>query len=136
MKRDALAVLGRLRAAAVTEASRDLAAARGRAKLSSDGIEAQALHIRQEQSHALGDDVAAFAAWLPHARRDSARLQAALAIEDGQMRRLQQVLIARTTDAEAVVKAIERRNTEAALLLARKEQSVMDEAAGWTHRRD
>jgi flagellar biosynthesis chaperone FliJ len=44
--------------------------------------------------------------------------------------RLQQILLSRRTDAEAVAKAVERQREEDRRIKAGKEQAMMDEAAG------
>ena len=136
MKRDPLAVLERLRNAAVTEASRNLAAARARELQEAQRLDAYRQHMKQEQSEAVGEHVGAYTDWLPHARLQRDRLHASLQTEESRVRRLQQILVARKTDAEAVVKALQRQRTAADLIEARKEQGVMDEAAGRTGRRD
>jgi flagellar biosynthesis chaperone FliJ len=130
MARDPLTVLWRLRDAAVSEASRDLAAARACEAHEAQRLDAHRLHVRQEQSDAAGEHVAAFAAWLPYARQTTERLRASLEIEEARVRRLQQILVGRRTDAEAVVKALQRQGAETALVQARKDQATMDEAAG------
>jgi hypothetical protein len=130
MARDPLAVLWRLRDAAVTEASRDLAAARARELREVQRLDEHALVVRREQSEAAGEDVAAFAAWLPYARQHADRLQATLQTEAARVRRLQQILVGHRTDAEAVAKAMQRQRAEADVIVARKEQDMMDEAAG------
>ena len=134
MARDPLAVLWRLRDAAVTEASRDLAVARACEMREAQRLDAHRLHMRQEQSEAAGEHVAAFAAWLPHARQNTERLSASLQAEEARVRRLQQILVGRRTDAEAVAKALQRQRAEAGLVQTRKEQAIMDEAAGRSRR--
>jgi hypothetical protein len=130
MARDPLAILWRLRDAAVTEASRDLAAARARELLDVQRLDEHTLLVRREQSEATGEHVAAFATWLPYARQHADRLQATLLTEAARVRRLQQILVGRRTDAEAVAKAMKRQRVEAGVIAARKEQDMMDEAAG------
>jgi flagellar export protein FliJ len=132
--RDPLTVLWRLRDAAVSEASRDLAAARVCEAREAQRLDAHRLHMRQEQSEAAGEHVPAFAAWLPYARQSTERLRASLETEEARVRRLQQILVGRKTDAEAVAKALQRQRAETALVQARKEQATMDEAAGRTGR--
>jgi flagellar biosynthesis chaperone FliJ len=136
MKRDPLAVLMRLRDAAVTEASRNLAAARARAMQEAQRLDEHRQDMQHEQSEADGEHVATFAAWLPRARLQRDRLQANLQIEESRVRHLQQVLVRRKTDAEAVVKAMQRQRAEADLIEARKEQGIMDEAAGRARQRE
>jgi flagellar export protein FliJ len=136
MKRDPLAVLWRLREAAVTEASRDLAAARAREMQQAEQLDSYRRHIAQEQSEAVGEHVSGFADWLPHARLQRERLQADQQTAESHVRRLQQILVVRRIDSEAVGKAMQRQRSAAALIEATKEQAVMDEAAGRTGRRD
>ena len=88
MKRDPLAVLWRVREAAVTEASRDLAAARAREMQQAERLDAYRQHIAQEQSEAVGEHVSGFADWLPHARLQRERLQAELQTAESHVRRL------------------------------------------------
>jgi flagellar export protein FliJ len=130
MPRDPLAVLRRLREAAVTEARRNLAAALASEVRQARHLDEHKLHIRHEQSNAEGEHVAAFAEWLPYARQRADHLQAALASEQARVLHLQQILVGRRTEAEAVAKAMQRQGEAAALIQARKEQGMMDEAAG------
>jgi flagellar export protein FliJ len=130
MARDPLAVLRRLREAAATEARRNLAAALASEMRQARQLDEHRLHIRHEQSVAGGEHVAAFAEWLPYAQQRADHLQAALANEQARVRHLQQILVGRRTEAEAVAKAMQRQREAAALIQARKEQGVMDEAAG------
>jgi hypothetical protein len=130
MARDPLAILWRLRDAAVTEASRELATARAREVQEAQRLDRHRLSIRQEQFGASAEHVAAFAAWLPYARQQTDRFQATLRIEEARTQRLQQVLVGRRTDAEAVTKALQRQRDEISVKSARKEQEAMDEAAG------
>jgi flagellar biosynthesis chaperone FliJ len=130
MARDPLAILWRLRDAAVTEASRDLAAARTRELQQVQRLDEHMLSMRREKSEAIDEHVAAFATWLPYARQHTDRLEATLQTEAARVRRLQQILVGRRTDAEAVAKAMQRQRSEAGLITARKEQDLMDEAAG------
>ena len=130
MARDPLAVLSRVREAAVTEASRELAAALAAAAGARCRLEAHRQHVRQEQTDAVGEGVAAFAAWLPTARRRTEQMVSDLHLRDGVVLRLQHVLVLRKTDAEAVAKAMQRKRQEADLVRARKEQAVMDEVGG------
>lgn len=134
MKRDPLAVLWRVRDASVTEASRDLAAARIGERQASQTLEEHRRRIGQEQAEALGEHVAAFAAWLPSARQRTAQLEANLEAEELRVRHAQHILVGRRTDAEAVAKAMQRRSVEETLVKTRKEQGIMDEAAGRTGR--
>jgi len=130
MARDPLAVLWRLREAAVAEAGRELAQARDgvrRAMLRLDVLREQ---LRCEQADTGPEDVATFAVWLPQARLQLQRGQASLLEAETHVPRLQQVLVGRRTESEAVAKAMQRRHATAALVLARREQAVMDEAAG------
>ncbi|MDR3535117.1 MAG: flagellar export protein FliJ [Acetobacteraceae bacterium] len=130
MSRDPLAVLRRLRDAAVTEACRDLATARAHEMQEAQRLDEHRSQIRRELSEAGAEHVAAFSAWLPYARQRTDHLQTSLQSEQARVLRLQQILVGRRTEAEAVAKAMERQQAEAALTQARREQSVMDEAAG------
>ncbi|MBC7799416.1 MAG: flagellar FliJ family protein [Gemmatimonadaceae bacterium] len=130
MARDPLKVLWRVRDKAVMAASRDLAAAR----------EAEAHHVgllgehcatmRREQEAAIGPLVAAFIEWLPHARRQADGLHRAVQTEQARVAGLQRALVVRRTEAEAVSKAISRKEAAAGQVTTRKEQAAMDEAAG------
>ena len=130
MARDPLAVLWRLRDAAVTEASRDLAAARAREAHAAQRLDEHVRLMARERSEAGAAHAAAFAAWLPHARQHAAGLRAGLLGETARVAQFQQILAARRTEAEAVAKALQRREAEAGLARARREQAAMDEAAG------
>jgi flagellar export protein FliJ len=130
MPRDPLAVLRRLRDAAVTEARRNLAAALASERREAQRLDQHRLHMRHEQSQAAAEHVADFADWLPYARQRADHLQAALASEQARVLHLQQILVGRRTEAEAVAKAMQRQREAARLIQARKEQGVMDEAAG------
>ena len=130
MPRDPLAVLRRLRDAAVTEARRNLAAALASEMQQARQLDEHRRQIRHEQCEAAGEHVAAFGEWLPHARQRADQLQAALASEQVRVGQLQQILVGRRTEAEAVAKAMQRQQEAAGLVQARKEQAVMDEAAG------
>ena len=129
MARDPLAVLWRLRDAAVAEASRELAAARTHERLLAQLLDEHRLQMQGEQSEASGELVATFAAWRPGAQQRIDHLQAALLNEEADVQRQQQFLVGRRTDAEAVDKAIQRRQAEAGLIRARQEQAIMDQAA-------
>lgn len=129
MERDRLAVLWRLRDAAVTEASRDLAAARAREEQARGQLADHQRLMQHEQSTTAGEDVATFVIWRSFAGQVRDRLQAELQAEEARVRRLQQVLLTRRTDAEAVAKAVERQRAEAGRIAAGKEQARMDEAA-------
>ena len=130
MARDPLAVLWRLRDAAVTEASRELAAARAREAHEAQRLDEHGRCMAREQSEAGVAHAAAFAAWLPRARQQADRLRAGLLGEATRVARLQQVLAARRIEAEAVAKALQRQEAEAGLARARRDQAVMDEVAG------
>lgn len=134
MARDPLAVLWRLRDAAVTEASAALAAARASARQLHERLEAQNAQTRQEQSLTGCMDGAAFSAWLPQARKHAASIQKQLSSEEARVLRLLQALTERRTEAEAVAKALERQRAARGALAARHEQQAMDEAAGNSHR--
>ena len=114
----------------MTEARRNLAAALASERQQARQLDEHRLHIRHEQSEAAGEHVAAFGEWLPYARQRADHMQAALANEQARVLQLQQILVGRRTEAEAVAKAMQRQREAAALIQARKEQNVMDEAAG------
>jgi flagellar export protein FliJ len=130
MPRDPLAVLRRVREAAVTEARRNLAVALASEMRQARQLDEHWKAMRKEQSEAAGEHVAAFGEWLPYARQRADQLQAALANEQARVGQLQQILVGRRTEAEAVAKAMQRQREAAELIQARKEQAVMDEAAG------
>jgi flagellar export protein FliJ len=130
MARDHLAVLGRLREAAVTEARRNLAAALAGEVQETRRLEQHRHHIRHELSEAGGEHVTAFAEWLPYALQRTDQLQTALASEQARVLHLREILTGRRTDAESVAKAMQRQQREAKLIQARKEQATLDEAAG------
>ena len=130
MARDALAVLSRARAAGVAEASRDLAAALALADAGRIGLETHRQHMVREQAGATSYDVHHFAAWLPEARRKSEQILVACRRQHEVVVRLQHALMVRKTEAEAVTKAIQRAKQVANLVIARKEQAVLDEVGG------
>ncbi|HET6307823.1 MAG TPA: hypothetical protein VFG12_11590 [Rhodopila sp.] len=129
MKRDPLAVLHRLREAAVTEAKRNLAAALASERQQARQLDDHKQLIRNEQSLAAGEHLAAFATWVPCAWQHTERLQTALATEQAKVAQLQQILVRSRTEAEAVAKAMQRQRDAAALIQARKDQATLDEAA-------
>jgi hypothetical protein len=130
LQRDRLAILARLRDAAVTEASRALASARSAARETAVRLDVHNARTLQEQSQAGDMEGAAFSLWLPQARRQEASLRRQLGAEEARIGALLQVLVACRTDAEAVAKAIGRQQEAAAAVAARREQQVLDEAAG------
>lgn len=130
MARDALAVLARVRNAAATEAKRKLASTIAEAHAAGTAVDSHARDLAREQNDAVGDDVAAFAAWLPAARARGRGLADRLEASEGQVIEARQALMARKTEAEAVGKAIERRVAEKAATAARKDQEAMDQVAG------
>ena len=130
MTRDPLAVLWRLRDLAVAEAGRELAAAQAREHAAGQHLDAQKLQIQNEQSGADDEVIAAFATWLPSAHQRAAELTATLLGEEERVLRLRQTLTARRTEAETLAKAMQRRKTELEMIRARREQAIMDEAAG------
>jgi flagellar biosynthesis chaperone FliJ len=129
MARDPLAVLRRMREAAVTEAQRNLAAALIREAQEARRLEQHHSTIRHEMSEAVGEYGAAFADWLPYARQHAETLQTTLAGEQARVVHLQEILTRRRTEAETVAKAMQRQHLEAELIRARKEQAALDEAA-------
>jgi flagellar biosynthesis chaperone FliJ len=130
MPRDALAVLWRLRDAAVTEARRNLAAALASESQAARRLNEHHAQTRHEQAQAAVEHVAQFAEWLPYARQRADQLQAALMSEQARVQHLRQLLTGRRTEAETVAKAMQRQRQAAELIQARKEQAVMDEAGG------
>lgn len=130
MARDALAVLWRVRDAAVTSASVALAAARSREAAASRLIADHAASVSRERSDMGPEHMGHFIAWLSHARVQAESLAAALLREQAHVSRLQQVLAARRTEAEIVSKVREQRKTAMRLASDRRDQAVMDEAAG------
>lgn len=127
MARDPLTVLSRIREAAVTETSRELAAALTAADAERCRLEAYRQHVLKEQVDAIGEDIAVFAAWLPTARKRTDQMLSDLRREDNLVLRLQGLLLFRRTEAEGVTKAIQRRKHETDLAKARLDQAVMDE---------
>jgi flagellar export protein FliJ len=134
LARDPLAILWRLRDAAVTEASAALASARESTRQLSERLDSHNAQTRQEQTQAQSMDGAAFSAWLPQARKRATSLQNQLSSEEARSHRLLQALTERRTEAEAVAKALERQRKVAGTLAARHEQQAMDEAAGNNYR--
>ncbi len=130
MARDALAVLWRLRDAAVTQATDDLAKARAAAGADAQRLDDHRQTMTCEQAALDATQIADFANWLPHARQQADRLRGVLVSQEARVERFQQILVARRTDAEAVAKAMQRRAEETNLSRSRREQAVMDEVAG------
>ena len=136
MARDARAVLSRLRDAAVEEVSKELAEARARARREMQRLDDHCLCMQREQSEAGSENVVTLVTWMEQARRRTERLQAVLLNEETQTLRLQQVLLHRRTEAAAVAKAMQRRAAKERVVQARKDQAIMDEAAGRSGRHD
>jgi flagellar biosynthesis chaperone FliJ len=130
LARDPLAVLWRLREAAVTEASAALAGSRARVLQAASLVEQHNAEMSREQADATWADGPAFADWLPHARRRAASLCESLRHEEIAVQQRLVALTQRRTEAEAVAKALLRQRTSVALVAARREQAEMDEAAG------
>ncbi len=135
MPRDPLAVLARLREAAVTEASRALASAHGTAHQLTARLEAHTALTLHEQSHTPDMDGATFAAWLQQARHQAHSLRQLLSAEEARAARLLQALVVCRTEAEAVAKALGRQRAAAVTLAARHQQQAMDEASATARRR-
>ncbi len=130
MRRDPLAILQRVRDAAVVEATRELASGLQREQA---GVQRLAEHtetILREQAEVEVPDTLDFAAWLPHARAVADSNARSLAADTKRVGRLRQALLAKQTEAAAVGKAIERRQAEVSLARSRREQAAMDEVAG------
>jgi flagellar biosynthesis chaperone FliJ len=124
-------VLSRIRGAAVTEASQGLAQAIASELQAAMRLDEHRIHMADEQSEVVGTELLeAFAAWLPHARNHAEHLQTALLGEKARVRRLQQILVDRRIEAEAVAKALQGREAEVRLAQGKREQAAMDEAAG------
>ncbi len=130
MARDALAVLWRVRDAAVTEASRALAQARLRESQAAQDLDDQMRDVAREIAAMGAAHIVAFVAWRTLARTQTDMLRAALLRAQADVVALQQSLAMRRMDAEAVAKARARAARDAALTEARRAQAVMDEAAG------
>lgn len=130
MKRDPLGVLWRLRDAALTEATRELAGGLQRER---DARQRALNHERtmaREQAESSPTDASDFAQWLPRARNDAARLVSALEAAHDRVAGLQQTLVVRRTEVEAVASARDRCREVEQSKKRRAEQAVMDEAAG------
>lgn len=130
MARDALSILLRVRSGAVVAASRDLAAARSIERQHVSALDIHQEAIRHEQAQMCGEHIAAFVIWLSQARRRTDMLKDVIQTEQAKVAQLQRILVDRRTDAEAVVKIIERKALAAALVQTQRDQAVMDEAAG------
>jgi hypothetical protein len=130
MARDALAVLWRVRDAAVTEASRALAQARLGESQAAQDLDDQMRDVARETTAMGTAHILAFVAWRTQARRQTDMLRAALLRAQAEAAALQQSLAMRRTDAEAVAKARARVARDAALTETRCAQAAMDEAAG------
>jgi hypothetical protein len=130
MARDPLAVLARMRAAAVTEARRALAAAAGNARAAEEAQSAHGATVLREQADASGDGVADFAAWLPAARARGRELAGESEARAARIEPARAALIARRTEAEAVDAAVARRRAEAVAAAERRERAATDEVAG------
>lgn len=130
MARDPLKLLWRVRDAAVTTASNNLAAARAAEAHQASLLATHCATVAREQGTATGPLLLAFIEWLPHAKRRTEALHLAVQTEQARVTMLQRALVFRRTEAEAVAKAIARQADAALLVVARKEQAAMDEAAG------
>lgn len=130
MARNALAVLARIRDAAVTQAQRDLAHARAGELLHVNALEAQRRLMAQEQEAATTELLPEFVVWLPIAQSQAAQRQFAVAREQARVEACQRALGLRRVEAEAVLKALERRRAHETLIQSRKDQAAMDEVAG------
>ena len=130
MRRDPLAVLQRVRDAAVMEATRELAGGLQREQAGRQRLVEHNDTMRREQAEVGVADTADFAAWVPHARAIAAGNASSLAVDEDRVRRLRQTLLAKRTEAAAVEKATERRQAAVSLVRSRHEQAAMDEAAG------
>jgi hypothetical protein len=124
---DPLEVLQRLRQEAVNHAARELAAAQAAQQQQFDRLERHRLLVVQERRSADGP---AMAVWYPHARQQQQALAAELTQHEATSARLREQLALHRLEAEAVAKALTRRDSLAAVQHARRAQAVMDEAAG------
>ncbi len=129
MARDPLAVLWRVRVAAVEAATRDLALALAEERAATARVEAHAARMGRERDAARGDLAADFAAWLPQAVRHAEQLRAVLSQAQALVARRRDILVARRTEAEAIAKARERQSAAAASLRGRRDQAIIDEIA-------
>lgn len=130
MRRDPLAILQRVRDAAVVEATRELAGGLQREQTGRQRLVEHNETMRQEQAEAGTAAAVDFAAWLPRARAIARGNARSLAAEEERVGRLRQALLAKRTEAAAVEKAMERRQAAVSLARSRREQAAMDEAAG------
>ena len=130
MRRDPLAILQRVRDAAVVEATRDLAGGLQREQAGRQRLVEHNETMRREQAEAGTAGAVDFAAWLPRARAIAGGNARSLAAEEERVGRLRQALLAKRTEAAAVEKVIERRQAAVSLARSRCEQAAMDEAAG------
>lgn len=130
MRRDPLAILQRVRDAAVVEATRELAGGLQREQTGRQRLVEHNEAMRREQAEAGTADTVDFAAWLPRAHAIAAGNARSLAAEEERVGRLRQALLAKRTEATAVEKAMERRQAAVSLARSRLEQAAMDEAAG------
>lgn len=129
MPRDPLAVLWRIRDAAVAKASRELAEARSGERDQVARLEAQLAGVRREEAGVTTDLLPEFIAWLPHARRASARLQADVKAARAKVDSCQRALTVHQTNAETVARAMARRTEQERHAQVRKDQAAMDEIA-------
>ena len=130
MRRDPLAIMQRVRDAAVLEATRELAGGLQRERAGRQRLADDNEAIGREQAEAGVAGAVDFAAWLPRARFVAAGHARSLADDELRVERLRQALLAKRTEAAAVEKAIERRQAAVSLARSRLEQAAMDEAAG------
>jgi flagellar export protein FliJ len=130
VSRNPLRILLRVRTALVTAARQDLALALAKEVAAERALGAAATTIARERAGCPPDATLAFAVWLPHARAAQDQARALLARQVGQTTQCRAALAERHADAQAVLKLLEKQDAEAALAAGRREQSVMDEAAG------
>lgn len=134
MARDPLAVLSRIRGAAVAEARRALAAALAAEHRCASAAQAARDTVRDEEQAATASDTLALIAWLPLARQRIAEADQTLKAATLEVGRWRTELTARRAAEEAVSTLLKQRATEMALLAARREQAVLDEAAARSRR--
>jgi flagellar biosynthesis chaperone FliJ len=124
--RDALQVLQRLRQEAVKQAARELAAAQAAQQQQLGRLERHRLLIAQERAAADGPGMAA---WYPYARAQQQTLATELTHHEVRSTQQREHLTLQRLAAQAVAKALTHRDSLAAVQRARRDQSVMDEAA-------
>lgn len=129
MRRDPLAVLLRLRQAAVTAARQELAQALAGETAAERAVAAARREMAQEQEGCPPEAAADFALWLRHAREREREDMAALACQEAATLRGRAALAAARAGEKAALTLLEAAAAEQALAAGRREQAAMDEAA-------